>query len=564
MDDAGFMMADLDNVITLYAGDRYRIVSSETHGGDSWYDVSDAYNLIPTADCRITTPVFTNEMETDEYPANVWNPGGIKGYTGVTFYYELSAPQYSTPPVIELQGQQEVRTNYGERYVEPGFSASDCFGQDITGYVRVTDNIEIFLAGVYTVTYEVTDAGGNSAKVTRTVFVTEQEIVRPPKGSPNISIIGSSPIILNIGGTPYKEQGARANDSDGNNISDRVEVIGAPDTTRAGTYTVTYRVVDEDGMEATTTREVRILAPTEMRVGGVRYRFEGQGKQKAKITHTGISTPAAGFMDLKITDIAKDMKIEIQIISTATGRTIATDIFAAKGSKQYWLDQGNYSLAVTILDGNGNVKYSLELVMPEEVILIADDEVPLANFGDLFEDVLGSAWYRDAVEFIAVHGFVIGIDGSRFEPDAPLTLGLFITTIMRAYGIEPDPEMFEDVDDVSPYTVYLIAAQLLGILDEEDVLHADRYITREEMFTLLHSFLVVIGEMPSGIDDGRTLSDFTDSDLISAEYLEEVTALVEAGLISGIGDQLLAPNKLATRAEMASITHRLLPTYTAE
>jgi len=95
LDTLGFKTADLDTTLTLKAGEKYRIVSSEENEGDKWYDVGvaegDAPDLKPTDDAKITTPVFTGEGAWDTYPGNVHNPGGIKGYTGVTFYYHLVA-----------------------------------------------------------------------------------------------------------------------------------------------------------------------------------------------------------------------------------------------------------------------------------------------------------------------------------------------------------------------------------------------------------------------------------------------------------------------------------------
>ena len=71
-------------------------------------------------------------------------------------------------------------------------------------------------------------------------------------GPPKIAYIGSNPIVLHLNGTPYFEQGARAVDYDGEDISKRVEIIGAPDPQKAGTYYVTYRVENDLGLVAET------------------------------------------------------------------------------------------------------------------------------------------------------------------------------------------------------------------------------------------------------------------------------------------------------------------------
>ena len=95
LDALGFKTAPLNAPLMLKAGERYRIVSSEEVDGDMWYDVGvsedDAADLVPSNTALITTPVFTNENEWDSYPANEWNPGGIRGYVGATFYYLLTS-----------------------------------------------------------------------------------------------------------------------------------------------------------------------------------------------------------------------------------------------------------------------------------------------------------------------------------------------------------------------------------------------------------------------------------------------------------------------------------------
>jgi len=92
VDSLGFKTAQLGSPIILKAGESYRIVSAEFDGGDMWYDVGveDSVgipDLQPTASATITTPVFTDGEAHGSFPGNVHNPGGIRGYVGVTFYY---------------------------------------------------------------------------------------------------------------------------------------------------------------------------------------------------------------------------------------------------------------------------------------------------------------------------------------------------------------------------------------------------------------------------------------------------------------------------------------------
>ena len=288
-----------------------------------------------------------------------------------------------TPPVITLTGFKELTLSFGQAYVEMGYKAVDCKGLDITAAVKVTSTVNSQKAGLYTVTYDVADSAGLTARATRTVTVEAQPVAPPSPMEPKITIIGSNPIVLHkTSGTPYKEQMARAIDGDGKDISNLVTVSGSVNRTVAGTYTLTYRVTSPTtGLTASTTRNVRIVAPTERKDPRTKYGFSGQAKQGAKVTHTGIVSNAVGFMDLSVTAIDKNMKISVQLVDTTTKKAVLTDTFTATGSKQYRIDQSRYELVVSINLANGNSKYSVNLLMPEtaSTIIFTEAEVPLAG-----------------------------------------------------------------------------------------------------------------------------------------------------------------------------------------
>ncbi|MCP5092574.1 MAG: DUF5011 domain-containing protein, partial [Gammaproteobacteria bacterium] len=65
-----------------------------------------------------------------------------------------------TPPAITLTGAA-VTINFGDPYVDPGFSASDNVDGDLSAAVVVGGNLNENAVGSYTVTYDVSDAAGN-------------------------------------------------------------------------------------------------------------------------------------------------------------------------------------------------------------------------------------------------------------------------------------------------------------------------------------------------------------------------------------------------------------------
>ena len=295
------------------------------------------------------------------------------------------------PPQIELFGMRDMHMFIGEELVEPGYSASDCFGIDLTGAVRVTNNINFWTAGVYTINYTVRDAGGNSARETREVFIVEREVPPPPPEEPTITIIGSNPIILHLGSeTPYTEQGAIAFDEVDGDISANVVLTGVVYREIAGTYRLTYSITNSSGLTATATRDVRIVAPTEVREPRQTYNFSGQGKAGSVMNHNGVVAEHAGFMDLRATSVDNKSSYTVVVRNAATGATVYTNKFTAVGGTQFWVNEGTYNVVITMVEGNGNCKYNISVVTPEVMyITFFEDEVPLDLPIDMFLLTLG-------------------------------------------------------------------------------------------------------------------------------------------------------------------------------
>ena len=87
-----------------------------------------------------------------------------------------------TPSVIELLGGEEVTVTVGTAFVEPGFKATDCIGQDVTARVRISGEVDTQRCGEYELVYTVTDRAGNVTTVKRKVIVEpakQPEVVQP-------------------------------------------------------------------------------------------------------------------------------------------------------------------------------------------------------------------------------------------------------------------------------------------------------------------------------------------------------------------------------------------------
>lgn len=280
-------------------------------------------------------------------------------------------PKDTKAPVITLIGGATLELVQDSRYEEPGYIAVDETDGALTSLVTVIGNPNTSVPGTYTITYAVSDKAGNIASVTRTVIVTART-------APAIMQIGSNPIILHLGGSPYIEQGAYAYDDLEGNISSQITASGNVDTRKAGTYSVTYSVTNNAGMKSSITREVRVISPEVTGVVRRPYSFAYKDKAGTSKAESGIKAEAYGVMDLSVT-MDKNMTITVDFINSK-GQKVFSEKFSANTAKQCWIEEGTYILSMTINSANGASSYGVSLKMPEVLTLeFTEAEIPLLD-----------------------------------------------------------------------------------------------------------------------------------------------------------------------------------------
>ena len=157
-----------------------------------------------------------------------------------------------TPPVISLVGFTSISHEVGTSYSDAGATATDNTDGLLTERIVTVSNVNASVIGVYTVSYNVSDASGNTAiAVTRTVVVQDT-------GAPVITLLGDASITLEVGDT-FIDAGATAIDAVDGGLTDKIVVTGAVDTSSVGLYTLTYNVSDNSGNVASAvTREIAV------------------------------------------------------------------------------------------------------------------------------------------------------------------------------------------------------------------------------------------------------------------------------------------------------------------
>lgn len=201
---------------------------------------------------------ISNKLDIDT--SKIKNEYGIYDvtYTAYNFIFKSVKVQKvkvidKEKPVLTLKGASEVNVCKIEDYHEEGYSAVDNIDGDITDKVTINKTNDY----VY---YNVKDSFGNETSIGRKVNIIDDE-------APKITLNGQSTLYLTLNSV-YEEAGYSAFDNCLGDITDKVVVNGDVDTTKTGTYNITYKVSDNKN-ETVVTRTVYVTEDTDIK--GVIY-----------------------------------------------------------------------------------------------------------------------------------------------------------------------------------------------------------------------------------------------------------------------------------------------------
>jgi len=119
--------------------------------------------------------------------------------------YVPSATTDTTAPVITLVGLSEIIVKLGTSYTDAGATATDNVDGDLTTSIVTVNPVNINTTGIYTITYNVSDAEGNAAtEVTRTVRVMIFSTTNLSSGFLPKSSISLNGILSSKNASPFK------------------------------------------------------------------------------------------------------------------------------------------------------------------------------------------------------------------------------------------------------------------------------------------------------------------------------------------------------------------------
>ncbi len=244
----------------------------------------------------------------------------------VTRTVNVVAVADTTKPVITLNGLGSVTLDVGSAYVEAGATATDNVDNSATITANIVINsssVNTALVGVYSVTYNVSDAAGNAAvQVTRTVNV----VAVADTTKPVINLTGSSSLIVEVG-IPYVDAGATASDNIDGDITANIVTANPVNTAVVAIYSVTYNVTDAAGNLATqVTRTVSVADSTAPVIT-----LQGSGTVNISVgdTYTDAGATATDNYDSSVTVTVGGDTVDT---ATAATYTITYNAFDAAGN----------------------------------------------------------------------------------------------------------------------------------------------------------------------------------------------------------------------------------------
>ncbi len=185
-----------------------------------------------------------------------------------------------------------------------------------------------------------------------------------------------------------------------------------------------------------------------------------------------------------------------------------------------------------------------------------------------FTDVKESDWFYPHVQWAAGSGVLSGTNATTFEPDAPMTRGMFVTALANWEGIDPAQypgSRFQDVAEGAWYAAPIQWAASWGIASGTgqgdftfdsptlETFSPAAPVTRQDAAVILYQYAQLLGA-----DTETTtypLNRFPDG-WDTARYARDAMAWGIAQSIFQGSDGKLLPGEPLTRAQAAAVLHK--------
>ncbi|WP_276355368.1 S-layer homology domain-containing protein [Cohnella caldifontis] len=265
--------------------------------------------------------------------------------------------------------------------------------------------------------------------------------------------------------------------------------------------------------------------------------------------------------------------VDFSVTASYGGRTVEADRFQSYVAREIPLPAGTDPSKITtaiVVGEDGSLRHVPTYIAKRGdqwyavVNSLTNSTYTLIWHPTSFAD-MEKHWAKTAVHDLASRMIVSGMDGTRFEPDRPITRAEFAAIAIRALGLGDRGDAappFADMPAGSWYAGVLAQAYEYGLFRgyPDGTFGPDRTITREEAVTAAVRAMKLAGlkEAAEGAAPDDTLERFSDGAMVASWAKEAMAAAVRGGLVNGGADSRLSPGQPITRAETSVLFRQLL------
>jgi len=267
---------------------------------------------------------------------------------------------------------------------------------------------------------------------------------------------------------------------------------------------------------------------------------------------------ASKVVEFKIEAVAGDKKQAVSTFSVYVERAITGDQnFNAKNQ------------VAVVLDDNGKVLKSVPTLFDGKTATIkslTNSKYAIVENNVTFPDVTSKEWAKSYIETLASKYIVKGHDTGKFAPNGTTTRAEFAVLLVRALGLpgEKYDNRFSDVKGTEWFNQNgeLAAAVKHGIIEGYDTgkFNPNGKVSRAEAAAMIARAIELdfLNFDKSKFDSSKQLTKFKDANKVPAWAKEELTAVLQAGIMSGHENNTIDANGSTTRNQIAKIVAELL------
>ncbi len=288
--------------------------------------------------------------------------------------------------------------------------------------------------------------------------------------------------------------------------------------------------------------------------------YKEPSSSKPSNSSSSTATPVTKYTVNKPADSAEG-KVSVSPSSAEKGDTVTVTVTPADGYKT-----GN----VTVTDKSGNKvsvsgsdnKYTFKMPASNVTVKVTYEKTaaaqqPVQPIALPFKDVKADRWSYSAIKYAYENKLFSGTSANEFSPADEMTRGMLVTVLYRLAG-EPavnGDAGFTDVKSGDWYAKAVAWAKankiVSGVSAAEFAPNKD--ITREQMAAILYRYASYKSYSTAA---NGSIAGFNDNANVSAFAKDAVSWAVGEKLISGTGNNTLAPKGNATREQVAAILQR--------